>query len=368
MAIRLKQDMIYDAIKNDIIAERIPAGSKLMNGQLLAEQFGVSHLTARKAIKRLAREGYVVLLNGCGAFVANRCSMQERKANILILLPEYIEANSPHSCVLPGFERGCYQYPVTLTRMPLEWLRGSDHDTILHNLKSRNYTGILLLAASYIGHECEIELLKDLEIPVLLPFASETDSQITGFSSLHPDWQSAWADGLRHLCSQGYRRIAMLLADFRIPIYSRAEHLRLLEQFSCETDPQLLEYVEYRKPDALYPALEKLCNLRPRPEAIYCASDTYAMRTIQFLEKCNFRIPDDIAVMGFSGMPSAHVICPTLSTVDFEFERIGQQAAELLLDPPSWFSSGQIHDMVTEYRIAARGSAERKSSITGHKP
>ena len=59
----------YLRIKNDILLEEIPLGSKIPSLQQLIESYGVSLITVRKTMDLLEREGLIVRRRGHGTFV-----------------------------------------------------------------------------------------------------------------------------------------------------------------------------------------------------------------------------------------------------------------------------------------------------------
>jgi len=59
----------YLRIKNDILLEEIPLGSKIPSLQQLIESYGVSLITVRKTMDLLEREGLIVRRRGQGTFV-----------------------------------------------------------------------------------------------------------------------------------------------------------------------------------------------------------------------------------------------------------------------------------------------------------
>lgn len=60
---------IAQALRDDIAAGRLPAGSRLPNEVQLAARFGVHRHTLRQAMQRLAAEGFVQVRQGAGTFV-----------------------------------------------------------------------------------------------------------------------------------------------------------------------------------------------------------------------------------------------------------------------------------------------------------
>jgi DNA-binding GntR family transcriptional regulator len=62
-------DRIYRAIKDEIVALRIPPGTMLDESRL-AEQYGVSRTPVREALRRLEQDGLIVTVPRRGSFVA----------------------------------------------------------------------------------------------------------------------------------------------------------------------------------------------------------------------------------------------------------------------------------------------------------
>jgi DNA-binding LacI/PurR family transcriptional regulator/anti-anti-sigma regulatory factor len=65
--------------------------------------------------------------------------------------------------------------------------------------------------------------------------------------------------------------------------------------------------------------------------AIVVGTDLNAIGVIQELRESGYRIPEDIAVVGFDDIPQAQSLTPPLSTVRQSFDALGAQAVETLL-------------------------------------
>ncbi len=69
----------------------------------------------------------------------------------------------------------------------------------------------------------------------------------------------------------------------------------------------------------------------PDLRAVLCANDMIAAGIIFECQRRGIRVPDDLAVMGFAGLPIAEAMVPTLSTVQVPSRDIGYRSGELLL-------------------------------------
>ena len=60
---------VYEEIKNDILAGKLKKGERLVSKRSIAEQFGVSVVTAENAIAQLIAEGYISAVQRSGYFI-----------------------------------------------------------------------------------------------------------------------------------------------------------------------------------------------------------------------------------------------------------------------------------------------------------
>lgn len=68
-----------------------------------------------------------------------------------------------------------------------------------------------------------------------------------------------------------------------------------------------------------------------RPEAMLFANDQMAVGALRALERRGVRVPEDIAVTGFDGIPLSRIVRPALTTVRQPIRQLGEQAVELLV-------------------------------------
>ncbi|MEE1798352.1 LacI family DNA-binding transcriptional regulator [Streptomyces sp. NPDC101062] len=68
-----------------------------------------------------------------------------------------------------------------------------------------------------------------------------------------------------------------------------------------------------------------------RPEAMLFANDQMAVGALRALDRRGVRVPEDIAVTGFDGIPLGRIVQPALTTVRQPIRHLGEQAVELLV-------------------------------------
>lgn len=72
--------------------------------------------------------------------------------------------------------------------------------------------------------------------------------------------------------------------------------------------------------------------MKERPDAIFAFNDPTAIGAMKTLQRHGVRIPDEIAVAGFTESEMALVIEPNLTSVEQPSFEMGRATAELLLE------------------------------------
>ncbi|MEU5955737.1 LacI family DNA-binding transcriptional regulator [Streptomyces sp. NPDC047525] len=67
------------------------------------------------------------------------------------------------------------------------------------------------------------------------------------------------------------------------------------------------------------------------PEAMIFANDQMAVGALHALERRGVRVPDDVVVTGFDGIPLSRLVRPALTTVRQPMRQLGEEAVELLV-------------------------------------
>ncbi len=67
-----------------------------------------------------------------------------------------------------------------------------------------------------------------------------------------------------------------------------------------------------------------------QPDALFVATDPMAVGALRALRERGLRVPDDVAVVGFDGLPNARVTDPVLTTVVQPVMEVGRTAVQLL--------------------------------------
>jgi LacI family transcriptional regulator len=76
----------------------------------------------------------------------------------------------------------------------------------------------------------------------------------------------------------------------------------------------------------------RLLERGPLPQALVYANDQMAIGGLDVLERRGVRVPEDVAVVGFDGIPLGRVVRPALTTVTQPMRKLGETAVDLLVE------------------------------------
>lgn len=174
------------------------------------------------------------------------------------------------------------------------------------------------------------------------------------------------ASGVRaavnHLIDTGCRRIAYVESGVRASNSIRAETVAATLRtrgirVPVRTYPAIVD--AFRDPVAL--AAEIAADL---PDALVCYDDQLALGLMDAMRSLGIRIPDDLSIVGFDGIPYAAISNPRLTTVAVPSAEMGRTAAASLIQA--------IHDgvmpagLMLPVELVVRESTRSAPDRSGH--
>ncbi|MCA9961760.1 MAG: LacI family DNA-binding transcriptional regulator [Anaerolineales bacterium] len=135
-----------------------------------------------------------------------------------------------------------------------------------------------------------------------------------------------------HLLRQGHRRIALVTgvlgencAQDRKVGYEAA-----LRAAGLQIEPDLIVAGNWQARSG-YDALMHFAQSGSLPDAIFAQNDQMAVGVLRAARELGIKVPSQLAVIGVDDIPLAAYFEPPLTTLRQDFARIGQEAANLLI-------------------------------------
>jgi DNA-binding LacI/PurR family transcriptional regulator len=157
--------------------------------------------------------------------------------------------------------------------------------------------------------------------------------------------------------AKGHRRIGMIHADKSFPVTVR----RFNAYQQAMRDAGLSAPAEYVvdgdwSVESGRRAIRSLLELPTPPTAVFAASDTLAIGALEMALEMNYRVPEDVAIVGFDDIPAASWVRPRLSTVAQYPGEMGKLLADSLFERIEGTYSGPRRSFEVPCRFIERES------------
>ncbi len=170
------------------------------------------------------------------------------------------------------------------------------------------------------------------------------------------DERSAF-DAVTYLLHKGYTKIAHFAGpqDLRICSKRMQGYVDALLQHGIPMAEDFVRHGGLDEQDG-YRSMDALIRDGAMPEAIFAVNDPVAIGAYQRIKEAGLRIPDDIAILGFSNSTIASLVDPPLTSIEQPSFDMGSRSAEILLD----IIDGRMtvpRTLVLETKLVVRKSA-----------
>ncbi|QHJ07008.1 LacI family DNA-binding transcriptional regulator [Hymenobacter busanensis] len=203
----------------------------------------------------------------------------------------------------------------------------------LELLMNAQVEGILVSLANTTQDFAHFDAVRGQGVPLVF-----FDRVVEGFDGPNvgtvvlDDYQGAY-QVVSHLIEQGCSRIAHFTGPLHLNIH-RNRHQGYLDALTAHGMPieqELIAFCEMNLKGGKQ-AMRSLLKLPAgqRPDAVFSSNDLAAVGAMQVAKERRLRVPDDVAIVGFSNEVFTSLTEPMLSSVDQRCERMGKTAVQLL--------------------------------------
>ncbi|CEP68300.1 Transcription regulator HTH, LacI [Moorella glycerini] len=282
-------------------------------------------------------------------------SLKKRRSHTLGLVVQNI-ANPFFPDIVRGVEEKAqeYGYDVFLCDNRKDFQRGLAH---LDVLQKRGVDGIIY---SSMGRLIEpilafkIMQLSEAGIPVVLLWRQPPGINIP---MVYNDEKGGAYKATTHLISLGHRRIAFI-GGFQDSLVTKERfegYCLALEKNGLSFDQSLVTYSDFEVNGGREAARHLLTRDLP-PTAIFTANDLMAIGVLMAAKQLNKKVPEDLAVVGFDGIPFTEYTDPPLTTVCVPRYEMGLIAVEKLLEQMGEKEDSSSDSIMLESHLVIRGS------------
>lgn len=254
-------------------------------------------------------------------------NLRTRRTNTIGMIVPLINRHF-FSSVVSGVEEIAYEagFAVSIAQSNDNYLKETRITKAFFN---NRVDGIIISYAMETTNFQHLQFITDSHIPLVMfdRITEEIDA-----SKIVVDDFAGGEMATRHLIAQGCRNIAHVSGPLRLSIYKNRlnGYLSALGAAGLKPPPGGVLHNRLTRTDG-ESAIRQLLQLTPVPDAIFCANDTTALSIIAWLRNTRFKVPDDIAIVGFSNEPFSELVTPSITTVSQPGYEMGKKAAELII-------------------------------------
>jgi LacI family transcriptional regulator len=278
--------------------------------------------------------------------------IQKRSLTIGIVVPEFLNSFFPE--VIIGAQEILVKkgYQVLITQS------NENYETELKNVKTLEDSmvdGIIISQSSETKNIEYYQTLIDSGFPIV--FFNRVCDTISSSKILFNDYKWAFF-ATEHLIHQGYKNISHLkgteslsLTNDRMKGFMDAHSKHKLPVTKEQIIPTGFDIEDGKR------VAHAIIESGKIPDAIFAANDPSAIGAMQVFKKRGFRIPQDVAFVGFTESKMGTIIDPPLTSVIQPSREIGREAARILIEQIENPTTFKIQTIVLNGQLNIRKSS-----------
>lgn len=199
-----------------------------------------------------------------------------------------------------------------------------------------------------------------IDMPCVLVSNDGSSLPFENLSSVTTDDCQSARCAMNSLIAMGHRKIAIVGGDRQVSDISRLRYegcLQALRSHGIDFDEELdYQGVRFSYQDG-YNATQALISNGRKFTALFAFADVMAIGAIRALHNNGLRVPQDVSVIGFDGLPLGSFLVPQLSTVQQSAGQMAKRSVEILIDRMENGGAG-CHETIS-YALQQRESTRR---------
>ena len=219
-------------------------------------------------------------------------------------------------------------YPLYVDYMDED---GNEVQRAIRLSREKKPLGILFLGGNLQNFRADFHRI---DLPSVLVTNNASSLSFPNLSSVCVDDRQAAHCVIDRLVALGHRKFAIVGGDRAISDTARLRYLGCLDAFqnhNIEFDGELdYQGVRFSYQDG-YQATARLLADGRQFTALFAIADVIAIGAIRALRDHGLRVPEDVSVVGFDGLPLGSFLVPQLSTIRQPVPEIAQHCVRILL-------------------------------------
>ncbi|GHE74606.1 LacI family DNA-binding transcriptional regulator [Roseivirga thermotolerans] len=285
-------------------------------------------------------------------------SLRNQRTNVIgVIIPETVHFF--FSTVISGIEDEAMKegYNVMICQSNENYEREADS---IDALMSARVDGLLV---SISRETSDLEHLKKVVSEgTPMVFFDRLVEGMNASSVIVDDYQGAY-DAVEHLIEQGCRHIVHLSGPSNLIIGRKRKegYISALEDYEIPINEDNIIECRNGTEQEAERAMTQLLASGKKIDGVFASNDMAALGALKAVKKANIRIPEEVAIVGFSNWQFSSLIHPTLSSVAQPGYEMGREAAKLIFQEINESSNGKSIIRILDTELIVRESSDRKT-------
>lgn len=297
----------------------------------IAEKIGVCKSTVSKALSNATdinentRDRILACASEMGYIARRSNEKYKRSVTVFVYNMNYSTVNQFAYDLVMGFQAAAAEanYGVNVVSISTEEMHSGDYASNLGRGSSEGYFII-----GFQPHERVVDEAEKRSIPLVVldnyidsPMVTEIGcDNLVGYRML-----------IGHLSRLGHRRIAFMGGEQRLPVTAEREaaFISAMEKNKLRVYRKLISYGSYYSSFDKSKIIDLIDN---GATAIVCASDNIAAETVKACQNVGLRVPHDVSVTGFDGLPFTKYTSPPITTIVQNRIQMGKTAFGIIMN------------------------------------
>ena len=283
---------------------------------VLHKKEGVSEETRKRVLETLLSHGYVP------------SSIEHKNGNNAAHAIRFLKY-SKHSQVVDGNEG----FVASIIDSAEQEARTQGYDFIMTSfgddtmvdtfamVREQPYQGVIFLGTEFA--EKDFHFLNDFPVPLVV-----VDNRMEFFpiDSVTMDNQDIVHMAIRHLYDLNHRQIGYLRSKTQIANFSERffAYEKCMQKLNLPYAKEHVYSISATMQGAYVDTIELIQKKKEFPPALFADNDSIAMGAIKALREYDYKIPEDISIIGFDDIPFCSMIEPPLTTMRVPTAEIGK--------------------------------------------
>lgn len=254
----------------------------------------------------------------------NAKMLKQHHSNAILMVVKGMD-NQLFGALTEAIQNRVVQTPYSLIVDYLD----EDSDEVRHAVKrcrEKKPLGILFLGGNEENFRASFAQITQ---PAVLVTNDGSNLGFSNLSSVTSHDRDAARQVMELLMAMGHRHIGIIGGDREVSDTARVRYAGCMDALEGENVTFAYAGVRFSYADG-YRAAQTLLRQMPELTAIFAMADVMAIGAIRALRDQSLRVPEDVSVVGYDGLPISEYTVPTLSTVCQDTRCLAERAIEIL--------------------------------------